>query len=96
MPQRVHHRQREAALAQVGDGGERARVEQRVNTTASAPGGSAGRGMRSRSGFTDRYNRTASPFSWKYTADDLKNLLRRISEYEEQDTKRQSGLAMAA
>jgi transposase len=46
--------------------------------------------------FVDRYNRTAEPFSWKYTADDLKDLLRRISEYEKQDTMEQSGLAMAA
>lgn len=47
-------------------------------------------------GFIDRYNRTAGPFSWKYTADDLRDLLRRISEHEEQDRTRQAGLAMAA
>jgi hypothetical protein len=35
----------------------------------------------------DRYNQTAKPFNWKYTADDLKNLLRRISEHEKQDTR---------
>jgi transposase len=46
--------------------------------------------------FVDRYNRTAEPFSWKYTADDLKDLLRRISEHEKQDAMEQSGLAMAA
>ena len=46
--------------------------------------------------FVDRYNRTAEPFSWKYTADDLKDLLRRISEHEKQDAIEQSGLAMAA
>jgi transposase len=46
--------------------------------------------------FVSRYNRTARPFSWKYTADDLKDLLRRVSEHEEQDTGQQSGLAMAA
>jgi transposase len=46
--------------------------------------------------FVDRYNRTAEPFSWKYTADDLKDLLRRISEHEKQDTMEQSGLGMAA
>ena len=46
--------------------------------------------------FVDRYNRTAEPFSWKYTADDLKDLLRRISEHEKQDAMDQSGLAMAA
>ena len=46
--------------------------------------------------FIDRYNRTARPFSWKYTADDLKDLLRRISEHEKQDIGQQSGPAMAA
>jgi transposase len=46
--------------------------------------------------FVDRYNRTAEPFSWKYTADDLKDLLRRISEHEKQDAIEQSGLTMAA
>ena len=46
--------------------------------------------------FVDRYNRTAEPFSWKYTADDLKDLIRRISEHEKQDAIEQSGLAMAA
>jgi transposase len=46
--------------------------------------------------FIDRYNRTARPFSWKYTADDLKDLLRRIAEHEKQDNMQQTGLAMAA
>jgi len=46
--------------------------------------------------FIDRYNQTAKPFSWKYTADDLKDLLRRISEHEKQDTTYQSGLTAAA
>jgi len=46
--------------------------------------------------FIDRYNRTARPFSWKYTADDLKDLLRRIAEHEKQDSMQQTGLAMAA
>jgi transposase len=46
--------------------------------------------------FVDRYNQTAKPFSWKYTADDLKDLLRRIKEHEEQDTRRQTDLAEAA
>jgi transposase len=46
--------------------------------------------------FIGRYNRTAGPFSWKYTANDLRDLLRRISEHEKQDTKHQSGQAMAA
>jgi len=46
--------------------------------------------------FIDRYNRTARPFSWKYTANDLRDLLRRISEHEKQDAMQQSGLAIAA
>ena len=46
--------------------------------------------------FVDRYNQTARPFSWKYTADDLKDLLRRISEHEKQDTRRQADLTEAA
>jgi hypothetical protein len=46
--------------------------------------------------FIERYNRTAKPFNWKYTADDLRGLLRRISEHEKEDAKRQSGLTAAA
>jgi transposase len=46
--------------------------------------------------FIGRYNRTAGPFSWKYTANDLRDLLRRISEHEKQDATHQSGQAMAA
>jgi transposase len=46
--------------------------------------------------FIDRYNQTAKPFSWKYTADDLKDLLNRISEHEKQDAMQQSGLTAAA
>jgi transposase len=46
--------------------------------------------------FIARYNQTARPFSWKYTADDLADLIRRISQHEGQDTTQQSGLAIAA
>ena len=46
--------------------------------------------------FIDRYNQTAKPFNWKYTADDLKDLLRRIAEREKQDIAQQSGLVTAA
>jgi len=46
--------------------------------------------------FVDRYNQTAKPFKWRYTATDLKNLLRRISEHEKQDTRRQADLTEAA
>ncbi len=33
--------------------------------------------------FVDRYNQTARPFNWKFTASDLTGLLRRISEHEQ-------------
>jgi transposase len=46
--------------------------------------------------FVDRYNQTAEPFRWKYTADDLKNLLHRISEHEKRDTMHQTTLTTAA
>ncbi|MBO0818489.1 MAG: IS630 family transposase [Actinobacteria bacterium] len=46
--------------------------------------------------FIERYNRTATPFNWKYTADDLRDLLTRIAEHEKQDATRQSGLTRAA
>jgi hypothetical protein len=46
--------------------------------------------------FIDRYNRTAEPFSWKYTADDLRDLLHRLSKHERQDTVPQPGFAAAA
>jgi transposase len=40
--------------------------------------------------FADRYNHTAKPFSWKYTAADLRELMKRIS------THQQTGLPEAA
>jgi len=46
--------------------------------------------------FIARYNQTARPFSWKYTADDLADLIRRISQHEGRDTTQQSGLTIAA
>jgi transposase len=46
--------------------------------------------------FVDRHNQTAGPFSWKYTAGDLKDLLRRISEHDKQDARDKTALAMAA
>jgi transposase len=33
--------------------------------------------------FTDRYNRTAKPFNWKFTAADLTDLLRRIGKHQQ-------------
>lgn len=46
--------------------------------------------------FVDRYNQTAEPFHWKYTAADLRDLLYRLSEHDKQDTSRQTDLAEAA
>jgi len=46
--------------------------------------------------FVDRYNQTAKPFSWKYTAANLTSLLRRISEHEQAAATRQADLAPAA
>jgi hypothetical protein len=46
--------------------------------------------------FVDRYNQTARPFNWKFTASDLTDLLRRISEREQQATTQQTDLSQAA
>ena len=46
--------------------------------------------------FVDRYNQTAKPFNWKYTATDLKDLLRHISGHDKQDTMQQTDLTEAA
>ena len=45
--------------------------------------------------FVDRYNQTARPFNWKFTASDLNDLLRRISEHE-QPLQQQADLTTAA
>jgi len=36
--------------------------------------------------FEQRYNQTARPFGWKFTRDDLRDLLARISQHEQQHT----------
>lgn len=41
--------------------------------------------------FIDRYNKTARPFQWTYTASDLKDLLQRLAHHDEPDTKQQTG-----
>jgi transposase len=46
--------------------------------------------------FVDRYNRTAKPFNWKFTAADLADLLRRIGEHEQVTPAHQTGLTTAA
>jgi transposase len=45
--------------------------------------------------FVDRYNQTAPPFNWKFTASDLTGLLRRISEHQ-QPGRQQASLTTAA
>ena len=47
-------------------------------------------------GFTDRYNKTAQPFSWKFTARDLHDLMDRISRHEQQDDPQNEPLPEAA
>jgi hypothetical protein len=44
----------------------------------------------------NRYNRTAQPFNWKFTADDLTALLHRISQHEQAPASQQSDLPRAA
>ena len=46
--------------------------------------------------FVNRYNRTAQPFNWKFTAKDLTALLRRISQREQTTTAQQATLPQAA
>jgi transposase len=47
-------------------------------------------------GFVDRYNQTARPFSWKFTASDLHDLMDRISRHEQQDNPQDKPLPQAA
>jgi transposase len=46
--------------------------------------------------FVNRYNRTARPFDWKFTADDLTALLHRISQREQTAAGQQATLSQAA
>jgi transposase len=46
--------------------------------------------------FVARYNQTAKPFNWKFTAADLTDLLRRISEHEQTAATHKTDLATAA
>ena len=47
-------------------------------------------------GFTARYNQTARPFSWKFTAADLHDLMDRISCHEQQQAPQDQPLPKAA
>ena len=46
--------------------------------------------------FVNRYNRTARPFNWKFTADDLTALLHRLSQREQAATSPQADVLQAA
>jgi DDE superfamily endonuclease len=46
--------------------------------------------------FVNRYNRTARPFNWKFTASDLTALLHRISQREHARDSQQTDLPRAA
>ena len=46
--------------------------------------------------FVNRYNRTARPFNWKFTADDLTALLRRTSQREQVPASQQADRPQAA
>jgi hypothetical protein len=46
--------------------------------------------------FVNRYNRTARPFNWKFTADDLTALLHRLSQREQTATSPQADVLQAA
>jgi len=47
-------------------------------------------------GFVDRYNQTARPFSWKFTASDLHDLMDRISRHDQQHDPQDQPLPKAA
>jgi hypothetical protein len=46
--------------------------------------------------FVNRYNRTARPFNWKFTANDLTALLRRIAQHEQAAASQKAALPQAA
>ena len=46
--------------------------------------------------FVNRYNRTARPFNWKFSADDLAALLRRIAHREQPAASQKPTLPQAA
>jgi transposase len=46
--------------------------------------------------FISRYNQTARPFSWKFTASELRDLMDRISQHDQQDTPQDEPLPQAA
>ena len=69
-----------------------------IQTKVLTPGDFPGLGTLSHAllAFINRYNRTARPFNWKFTANDLTALLRRISQREQAATGEQATLRQAA
>jgi hypothetical protein len=56
-------------------------IQKKVLTPSDFPG--TGTLSHALMALVNRYNRTARPFKWKFTADDLTALLRRISQHEQ-------------
>jgi transposase len=69
-------------------------IQKKVLTPSDFPG--TGTLSHALHAFVHRYNRTAGPFNWKFTADDLTALLRRISQHEQAATSQQATLPQAA
>jgi transposase len=69
-------------------------IQRKVLTPGDFPGlGTLGYALHA---FVNRYNRTARPFNWKFSADDLTALLRRISQREQAAASQQATLPKAA
>jgi hypothetical protein len=69
-------------------------IQRKVLTPGDFPGlGTLGYALLA---FVNRYNRTARPFNWKFSADDLTALLRRISQREQAAASQQATLPKAA
>jgi transposase len=69
-------------------------IQRKVLTPGDFPGlGTLGYALHA---FVNRYNRTARPFNWKFSADDMTALLRRISQREQTAASQQATLPKAA
>ena len=69
-----------------------------IQKKALTPGDFPGLGTLSHAllAFVNRYNRTARPFNWKFTAEDLTALLRRIAQREQATASQKATLPQAA
>ena len=69
-------------------------IQKKVLTPNDFPGlGTLGHALLA---FVNRYNRTARPFNWKFSADDLTALLRRTSQHEQVPVSQQTDRPQAA